>query len=139
LGVDHAENQSPLPADEVGSLIAAPEHQGSACQTREGQITADDLRKAEDMGDRKGRASGRPRPPEARDDGEFRRSWWHFDFLSHLTGCELYTRSGIQFAGVQTRHDAIRSSGKLDFPDDPSDVDHFKFLKSMPIGRITAR
>ena len=21
-------------------------------------------------------------------DGEFRRSWWHFDFFWHLTGCE---------------------------------------------------
>jgi 5-methyltetrahydropteroyltriglutamate--homocysteine methyltransferase len=23
-------------------------------------------------------------------DGEFRRSWWHFDFLAKLTGCELF-------------------------------------------------
>ena len=34
-------------------------------------------------------------------DGEFRRSWWHFDFLARLTGCELFhPDTGIQFAGV---------------------------------------
>ena len=34
-------------------------------------------------------------------DGEFRRSWWHFDFLAKLTGCELFhPDEGIQFAGV---------------------------------------
>ena len=33
-------------------------------------------------------------------DGEFRRSWWHFDFLSHLSGCEMYATEGIQFAGT---------------------------------------
>jgi 5-methyltetrahydropteroyltriglutamate--homocysteine methyltransferase len=63
-------------------------------------------------------------------DGEFRRSWWHFDFLSHLTGCELFhPDEGIQFAGVQTRHDAIRVIGKLDFPADHPMLDHFRFLK----------
>ena len=34
-------------------------------------------------------------------DGEFRRSWWHFDFLGQLAGCELFhPDTGIQFAGV---------------------------------------
>ena len=34
---------------------------------------------------------------------------------------------GIQFAGVQTRHDAIRVIGKLDFPADHPMLDHFQF------------
>jgi 5-methyltetrahydropteroyltriglutamate--homocysteine methyltransferase len=63
-------------------------------------------------------------------DGEFRRSWWHFDFLAKLTGCELFHPDmGIQFAGVQTRHDAVRVVGKIDFPDDHPMLDHFRFLK----------
>ena len=63
-------------------------------------------------------------------DGEFRRSWWHFDFLARLTGCELFhPDQGIQFAGVQTRHDAIRVIGKLDFPADHPMLEHFRFLK----------
>ena len=43
-------------------------------------------------------------------DGEFRRSWWHFDFLAKLTGCELFhPETGIQFAGVETRHELLRA------------------------------
>ena len=46
-------------------------------------------------------------------DGEFRRSWWHFDFLAKLDGCELFhPDTGIQFAGMQTRHDAVRVIGR---------------------------
>ena len=45
-----------------------------------------------------------------------RRSWWHFDFLAKLTGCELFHRRRHRFAGVQTRHDAVRVIGKIDFP-----------------------
>ncbi len=37
--------------------------------------------------------------------------------------------TGIQFAGVETRHDAVRVIGKLDFPDDHPMLDHFRFLK----------
>ena len=47
-------------------------------------------------------------------DGEFRRSWWHFDFLEHLTGVEGYTGdSGIKFHGVETRPKKVRVVGKL--------------------------
>src|SRR5207302_1819730 len=62
-------------------------------------------------------------------DGEYRRSWWHFDFLWGLTGCErLILDHGIQFHGVETRPDSIRVVGKLDFPPDHPMLDHFKFV-----------
>ena len=49
---------------------------------------------------------------------------------ANLTGCELFhPDTGIQFAGVQTRHDAIRVIGKIDFPDSHPMLDHFRFLK----------
>ncbi len=54
-------------------------------------------------------------------DGEFRRSFWHFDFLGLLTGVELYETEGIQFAGVKTKGVSVRVNGKLDFPSDHSD------------------
>ena len=51
-------------------------------------------------------------------------------FLKSLVGCELfYPDEGIQFAGVQTRHEAIRVIDKLDFPADHPMLAHFKFLK----------
>src|SRR5580692_8633233 len=37
-------------------------------------------------------------------DGEFRRSWWHFDFYDGLDGVRIGELDhGIQFHGVQTR------------------------------------
>jgi len=64
-------------------------------------------------------------------DGEFRRSWWHFDFFWKLTGCErVVLDRGIQFHGVQTKPESLRVTGKLDFPADHPMLEHFKFLKA---------
>jgi len=63
-------------------------------------------------------------------DGEFRRSWWHFDFFRGLKGVEsITTESGIQFHGVQTKREAIRITGKIEF-DGHHHLEHFKFLKA---------
>ena len=63
-------------------------------------------------------------------DGEFRRSWWHFDFLGMLDGVELYeSDQGIQFHGVQTKAQSLRIVGKVGFSNHPM-LEHFKFLKA---------
>ncbi len=64
-------------------------------------------------------------------DGEFRRSWWHYDFLGKLDGVELvHVDHGIQFAGVQTKAEAPRVVGKIDFSKSHPMLDHFRFLKA---------
>jgi 5-methyltetrahydropteroyltriglutamate--homocysteine methyltransferase len=61
-------------------------------------------------------------------DGEFRRSWWHLDFLWGLTGVERYVMDqGIAFSGVQTRAEGARATGKVGFSGHPM-IEHFKFL-----------
>ena len=61
-------------------------------------------------------------------DGEFRRSWWHLDFLWGLDGVERYVMDqGIAFAGVQTRAEGARVTGKLGFSGHPM-IAHFKFV-----------
>jgi 5-methyltetrahydropteroyltriglutamate--homocysteine methyltransferase len=63
-------------------------------------------------------------------DGEFRRSWWHFDFFGMLDGVEIYELGhGIQFQGVQTKPKSIRVTGKIGFSDHPM-LEHFRFLKA---------
>ena len=43
-------------------------------------------------------------------DGEFRRTFWHFDFLGGMTGIDLYDHSqGIQFQGAETKAWDIRT------------------------------
>jgi 5-methyltetrahydropteroyltriglutamate--homocysteine methyltransferase len=64
-------------------------------------------------------------------DGEFRRSWWHFDFLARLDGCKLVQLDhGIQFHGVQTKPETVAVVGKIGFPDQHPMIEHFRFLKA---------
>jgi 5-methyltetrahydropteroyltriglutamate--homocysteine methyltransferase len=122
--------KAPFRADEVGSLLRPPRIKEARARLEKGEITAEDLRKAEDMEIEKVVHKQASVGLKLATDGEFRRSWWHFDFLARLTGCELFhPETGIQFAGVETRHDAVRVIGKLDFPDDHPMLDHFRFLK----------
>ena len=122
--------KAPFRADEVGSLLRPPRIKEARARLEKGEITAEDLRKAEDLEIEKVVHKQASIGLKLATDGEFRRSWWHFDFLAKLTGCELFhPETGIQFAGVETRHDAVRVIGKLDFPDNHPMLDHFRFLK----------
>ena len=120
----------PFRADEVGSLLRPQRIKEARAKLEKGEISPEELRKAEDMEIEKVVHRQASTGLKLATDGEFRRSWWHFDFLSKLTGCEMFDAGeGIQFAGVQTRHDAVRVVGQLDFPDDHPMLAHFKFLK----------
>src|SRR6266853_1670182 len=122
--------KAPFRADEVGSLLRPPRIKEARAKLEKGEISADDLRKVEDMEIEKVVHKQASIGLKLATDGEFRRSWWHFDFLAKLTGCELFhPETGIQFAGVETRHDAVRVIGRLDFPADHPMLDHFRFLK----------
>src|ERR1700735_5009897 len=120
----------PFRADEVGSLLRPERLKEARAKLEKREISAEELRKVEDMEIEKVVHRQASTGLRLATDGEFRRSWWHFDFLAKLTGCELFhPEQGIQFAGVETRHDAVRVIGKLDFPDKHPMLDHFKFLK----------
>src|ERR1700677_2335791 len=133
--------QAPFRADEVGSLLRPPKIKEARARLEKGEISAEDLRKIEDVEIEKVVHRQASTGLRLATDGEFRRSWWHFDFLKGLTGCELFhPDTGIQFAGVQTRHDAIPVVGKLDFPDHHPMLDHFRFLKKQAdTAHVTAK
>lgn len=133
--------KAPFRADEVGSLLRPASIKEARAKLEKNEIAADDLRKIEDMEIEKVVHKQASIGLQLATDGEFRRSWWHFDFLAKLTGCELYhPDAGIQFTGIQTRHDAVRVIGKLDFPDDHPMLAHFKFLKRQcDIAGVTAK
>ena len=62
-------------------------------------------------------------------DGEFRRSFWHYDFLEGLDGFELEEReSGVQFSGAKLRPFFPVIKNKIDFPTDHPMLEHFKFV-----------
>ena len=102
----------PFRADEVGSLLRPQRIKEARARLEKGEISAEELRKAEDLEIEKVVHRQASTGLKLATDGEFRRSWWHFDFLSKLTGCEMFDAGeGIQFAGVQTRHAAAGPPG----------------------------
>ena len=73
-------------------------------------------------------------------DGDFRRGWWHYDFLEQFEGIQGYkTRDGLQFKDVITKAYDVRVTGKIDFPEDHSSLAHYRFLHQAIDGFATAK
>ena len=121
----------PFRADHVGSLLRpaevmearhkfytdAPSISAEELKAIEDAAIADVIKMQEDLG------------LQVATDGEFRRYFWHYDFMGMLTGFELDKRDeGVQFAGTQIPPLYPTITGKLDFPDDHPMLDHFKFV-----------
>src|SRR6516165_8498661 len=120
----------PFRADHVGSLLRPPAIKTAREQRARNQITAAALRAIEDREIEKAIARQERIGLKLATDGEFRRSWWHFDFFRGLAGATFYTTDhGIQFHGVQTKAETIKIDGKISFSGHPM-LDHFKFLKA---------
>ena len=118
----------PFRADQVGSLLRTAPLKQARAQREKGEITAAQLAAVEDVEIEKIVRKQEAVGLKVATDGEFRRSWWHFDFLESLVGVEgYYADHGIQFAGVETKPKAVRIVGKVDFGNHPM-VDHFRFL-----------
>ena len=95
----------------------------------EKSISADALKAVEDAAIREVIALQEAIGLKAVTDGEFRRSWWHYDFIGALTGFELEEREeGVQFAGVKLRPIFPTITGELDFPADHPMLEHFRFV-----------
>ena len=124
-------SRAPFRADEVGSLLRPPELKEARAAREAGKIGSVELRHIEDKCIREVVEKQEAVGLKAVTDGEFRRSWWHFDFLGDLVGVDVVeAEHGIQFQGVQTKAQTLRISGKVDFGDHPM-LDHFRFLKDV--------
>ncbi|MFM2422948.1 MAG: hypothetical protein RL291_1478 [Pseudomonadota bacterium] len=124
--------RGPFRADMVGSLLRLKSLKDARAQHAAGKITDADLTAVEDQAIRKLVDRQAAVGLTAITDGEARRSWWHFDFLWGLSGAEkVAAAQGIQFAGVQTKAETVRVSGKLDFPATHPHIEHFKRLHAM--------
>ena len=120
----------PFRADHVGSFLR-PKHLLEARAKREhGEISASDLELVEDAAIEKLVAKQESIGLQAATDGEFRRTFWHLDFLEALDGVERYEAAqGIQFKGGQTKAWGLKVHGKLGFSDCHPMLKHFRFLK----------
>jgi 5-methyltetrahydropteroyltriglutamate--homocysteine methyltransferase len=122
-------NKPPFRADVIGSLLRTAALKEARAKREKGAITALQLEEVEDREIEKIIKKQEDVGLKVATDGEFRRSWWHFDFFGMLDGVEIHELDrGIQFQGVQTKPRSIRIKGKLGFSHHPM-LDHFKFLK----------
>lgn len=72
-------------------------------------------------------------------DGEFRRSYWHLDFMWGFSGIEHNVLTqGYLFHGEETRADSARVINKIRFVDHPF-LKHFRFLKEIVGTRAQTR
>jgi 5-methyltetrahydropteroyltriglutamate--homocysteine methyltransferase len=119
----------PFRADHVGSLLRPAVLKEARGKRERNEISAEALRAVEDREIEKAIRKQEETGLKLATDGEFRRSWWHFDFFRSLDGVTSYTTEGIQFHGVQTKAEGIKITGNIGFSGHPM-LEHFKFLKS---------
>ena len=120
----------PFRADHVGSILRTAPVKDARAKREKGEITAAQLKEVEDREIEKIIKKQEEIGLKLATDGEFRRSWWHFDFYGMLDNVEIYELDhGIQFQGVQTKPRSIRVTGKIGFSNHPM-LEHFKFLKA---------
>jgi 5-methyltetrahydropteroyltriglutamate--homocysteine methyltransferase len=123
-------SKPPFRADHVGSFLRPAALKDARAKREKGEITAAQLKEVEDRAIEGIIKKQEEIGLQLATDGEYRRSFWHFDFFGMLDGVEIYELDhGIQFQGVQTKPKSIRVTGKIGFSDHPM-LEHFKFLKA---------
>jgi len=118
----------PFRADHVGSLLRPAALKRAREQYAKGEIGADALKAVEDREIERIIKKQEEVGLQGITDGEYRRSWWHLDFLWGLDGIEKHVmEAGIAFSGVTTRNEGLKVTGKIDFSGHPM-LEHFKFV-----------
>jgi 5-methyltetrahydropteroyltriglutamate--homocysteine methyltransferase len=119
----------PFRADMVGSLLRTAALKEARHKHHDGEITDAALKEVEDREIRALIKRQEEIGLQAVTDGEFRRAYWHFDFLEHLDGVtSVEADSGMNFKGGVGISKALRITGKVGFSNHPM-IEHFRFVK----------
>jgi len=125
-----ARTKPPFRADHVGSILRSAPIKDARAKHEAGKLPDAELKAVEDREIDKIVKKQEEIGLQCATDGEYRRSWWHFDFFGMLDGVKIYELDhGIQFQGVQTKPRSIKVDGKIGFGKHPM-VEHFKYLKA---------
>ncbi len=120
----------PFRADHVGSRLRPAAVKMARSRHASGEIDDDALKSVEDREIERVIKKQEEIGLEAVTDGEFRRSWWHLDFLWGLDGVtKLDMKSGIAFSGTATRAEGTRVNGELGYSSHPM-IEHFEFVQA---------
>ncbi|MFJ7977142.1 5-methyltetrahydropteroyltriglutamate--homocysteine S-methyltransferase [Peribacillus sp. NPDC096379] len=119
----------PFKADHVGSLLRPDNLHSARKDFKEGTITAEQLREVETKEIKRIVDKQIEVGLKLVTDGEFRRTWWHLDFLEHINGFEGFVpEKGYTFDGIETERYNVRNIGKISFnPEHPFIKDFVEF------------
>ena len=122
----------PFRADQVGSLLRPAALAETRQRFKRGEVDATTLRDAEDAAIREAVRRQEAVGLQSITDGEFRRDWWHLDFLAQLDGVELQQNAGqkFKFAGQSEQPPIAKVTGRVACTR-PIMADHFAYLKSV--------
>jgi len=125
----------PFHADHVGSLLRPPELHRAREQAQKGEISAAELRAVEDRSIRDAVALQEAAGLQAITDGEFRRTFWHVDFLVGFQGL-VATQSNYAVTFKGEHGETANTSSMLVVRDKirrtkPIVVDHFAAVKAL--------
>lgn len=131
--------KTPFRHDMVGSFLRPQPLKDAREKFQNGEISAAELRSVEDREIVKLVEKQKEVGLKAVTDGEFRRSWWHLDFMWGLDGVEKAEVSqGYLFKGVETRAETARLTGTIGFTGHPF-IEDFRFLKQAAGSDVVAR
>ena len=130
---------APFRADIVGSFLRPKELKEARAKYAAGEITADALRDVEDRLIAELICKQKAHGLKVITDGEYRRSYWHLDFMWGFNGVEhIELDHGYFFHGEETTHGSLRLTGKISGEHHPF-VDHFKYVKQFEEEGIIAK
>lgn len=124
----------PFRADHVGSLLRPQELLDARAQFQNGEISAEALRQVEDQAIEKAIKKQEAIGLRSITDGEFRRTYFHVDFLEKLEGVSVSGGIGVKFhrkdGVVEFAPPRLTISGKLRHKEDIQRAD-FEYLQSI--------
>ena len=123
---------APFRADHVGSLLRPDWLAEARAQCQRGDIDAAALAATEDRAIREAVRQQEAIGLHSITDGEFRRDWWHLDFLAQLDGVTLQHNAGpkFRFSGQAEQPPIASVTGRIACTR-PIMAEHFAFLKSV--------
>jgi 5-methyltetrahydropteroyltriglutamate--homocysteine methyltransferase len=123
----------PFRADHVGSLLRPKALHEIRAKAKRGEVAKEELKQAEDRHIRDVVKLQEDVGLQSITDGEFRRDWWHIDFLHGFDGVDLAApqyASDAKFKNTDEQPPYMVISGKIR-RSRPSMLPHFVFLKSI--------
>ncbi len=128
-GTAAARTRPPFRADHVGSLLRPPVLREARRARAEGRLDATGLRAVEDRCITQAIRMQEEIGLRAATDGEYRRAYWHYDFLAGLDGVEMYEpERKVEFKGATLPH-ALRVTGPVRWRE-PVMIEDFRTTQS---------